>query len=37
VSLWRSTSAITVIELRSESGSNFAAGATFALYGIKAA
>lgn len=36
VSLWRSTSAITSLEV-SSGGVNFAAGSTWSLYGIKAA
>ena len=36
VSLWRNTAAITSIKLQSyNSGSNFAAGSTFTLYGVK--
>lgn len=37
VGLWRSTSAITSVTLVRSDGSNYAAGATAALYGIKAA
>ena len=37
VGLWRSTTAINSITVRSETGSNFSAGSTFTLYGIKAA
>ena len=39
VNLWRSTSAITSIQLRlgSSGGANFLAGSTFTLYGIAAA
>ena len=35
--LWRNTAAITSIQLVPYSGSNFASGSTFALYGVKAA
>jgi hypothetical protein len=34
--LWRSTSAINIIEVTA-GGANFASGSTFTLYGIKAA
>ena len=37
VMLWRSTSAINVIEIYSASGELFEAGSTFSLFGIKAA
>lgn len=37
VNLWRSTAAINSIKLEHNSGSNFATGSTFTLYGIKAA
>jgi hypothetical protein len=37
VNLWRSTSAITSMELKVDDGSNFAIGSTFTLYGIAAA
>jgi len=37
VGLWRSTSAITQIDITSHDGSNFAIGSTFTLYGIAAA
>ena len=36
VSLWRSTSAVTSIEVR-DAGSTFVSGSTFTLYGVKAA
>ena len=32
---WRSTSAVTTVTIKNDSGSNIAAGSTFALYGIK--
>ena len=35
--LWRSTAAITSINLQQPGGGNFAAGSTFTIYGIKAA
>lgn len=35
--LWRSTVAINSITVRSETGSNFAVGSTFSLYGVAAA
>ena len=37
INLWRSTSAINIITMVSEDGSNFLAGSTFTLYGIAAA
>lgn len=37
VSTWRSTSAITSIDIKTASGSNLAAGSTFSLYGIASA
>lgn len=37
VSLWRNTNAITSITVFPESGTTFAVGSTFSLYGIKAA
>jgi hypothetical protein len=38
VGLWRSTSAINTIQLRSDNSSyNFTTGSTFTLYGISAA
>lgn len=36
VNLWRSTSAITSINIEQPGGGNFAAGCSFTLYGIKA-
>jgi hypothetical protein len=35
--LWRSTNAINRVNIKMESGGNFATGTTFTLYGIKAA
>ena len=37
VGLWRSTSAITSVLLKSSSANNYAAGSTFTLYGIQSA
>jgi hypothetical protein len=37
VGLWRSTAAISTVALTVQSGTNFDAGSTFTLYGIKAA
>lgn len=37
VGLWRSTSAINRIDFFQQSGTDFAAGSTFTIYGIKAA
>ena len=37
VGLWRNTSAINAIKIFTVNGSNFSAGTTFTLYGIKAA
>jgi len=37
VNLWRSTSAINIMELGIDGGFSFASGSTFTLYGIKAA
>jgi len=37
VGLWRSTAAISSVELTVQSGTNFDVGSTFTLYGIKAA
>jgi hypothetical protein len=36
VSLWRSTSALSEIDITLEAGVNYSAGSTFTLYGIKA-
>jgi hypothetical protein len=36
VNLWRSTSAINVIELRQSGSGQYLSGTTFTLYGIKA-
>jgi hypothetical protein len=37
VALWRSTSAITRIDVKSNDGTNYSSGSTFTLYGIAAA
>jgi hypothetical protein len=37
VALWRSTSAITRIDVKSNDGTNYSSGSTFTLYGISAA
>ena len=37
IGLWRNTAAITKIEALTEPGTNYTAGSTFTLYGIKAA
>lgn len=37
VSMWRNTAAISTILLKLASGSNFATGSTFTLYGVKSA
>ena len=37
VALWRSTAAITRIDIKLKNGGSFTAGSTFTLYGIAAA
>ncbi len=37
VNLWRSTSAITSIQVKATGGASFASGTTFSLFGVKAA